>query len=408
MNATKSFKNRLKTKLESKLGSLIQNLKVVEEIPNIISIYADKSKFVLDIIDGMFVSPDNYITDEFDYYVGDEVIDTDGSKKIEFQSNNPSCNWRMIRTVENMIDFIYRNEILNTLVAYSYKKDTTIDKDHMLTKEAVAIIKKAYEEKLTGIMRLNTNTEDTMEYNVHAYLNYMDKQSVVLYTQIGYPTADYNLDRDNRSFFLVIDPARFTCGYGTDFPWVSPTTNLFSMVPDDVDEPRDFKSALQITVDEVFDVIRQTKEGGTYFYTKNPSESGLQTDEKKVTAFIQYLKDDIKRNYPAINPVEEDWMTWDNKSDGITRINFGCVVLDVAVDSCGTIDIAIDHEICAEETWDDILYKKREISIASDDTLKDLNLLTYTDCDNIESRTIMEDIGNIVMIIMGQKMEGSE
>lgn len=412
----KSFKERLKEQLKGKLGTIVREIRIKEDIPNIISVYADNSKFELDIIDGMYVAADNDYTDEFDYYVGDEVNDKNGTTTIEFQGTNPKCNWNLIRTVDNTIDFIYKNEIINTMKRHSItyalaqkKKSEGPSTNQLITKKTIDFIKETYEEKLTSLMRLK-NSADKVEYNVVVHPNYIDRQSVIIYTQIGYPDSGYSLDRDNRNFFLVINPHELTCEYGTDFPWVAPTVNLFSMVPGVIDESKDFKSALQIIADELLCKISDigTDELNNNFYTDNPANSHLRTSDEKVKQFVQFLYEDIVRNYPPINVTDCNIIEYDNKDDGITRISLGSIIIDVAIGSCGTVDIALDHEITQKETWDDILYTKKEISLKSNQTLSELGFLSYSDCSGIESKTIMEDIGNIIMAIMYQAMKGED
>lgn len=383
-----SFKELLKQKLINTMKMLNLNITITEEVNNVLSVFIKEHKFCIDIIDGLYVQADNDYTDLFDYYNGSEVLDVDGETSYEFNSN-ANVDWSFIMETDSFIKTAYVqafNDMKAIWLSGKRVSPSIFGEGKYITKEGVEFVRATFDKNLKEIMRLyDPKNADALIYNTVAYPNYADYSSIVIYVETGYSRSAYALDCNSKEFFVEITLRdKVGCKYSTTFPWlVEHNTNLFSIIPGAIDESRDFKSALQIVVDktlvDIANVITSGKANVTMF-VDDKKDMHMLTPDNLVDLFTNELHSSLYKYYPhTLNEMstKEDMIRTYNRPDGITRIAFGMIVCDIAIGSCGTVDIGLIRELCPEDTFDDIIYTNNVIDITTDCTLDDLNLVTW-------------------------------
>lgn len=432
------FKNVLIKKLMKELprhreltGAGVKEAKIdiMEEIPNVLSIYSGSYKFCIDLIRGMYVMAENDFTDEFDYYMGHKVTIGD-DVKYEFNPKENRINWKYIREMEAAINYIYLSTYNMVMYGKLYADSriygvgeikeffanqlTPLSNDQIsplyITKAYVDKVGEIYTKNMVELFRLNPNDSENT-FVVKSQPSYLHTPELIIYVQTGYPDNGYGLDCSDREFYLTLNPTSLDWKYSKDFPWVSEPIDLFSMTPGAIEESLDFKSALQLVCNKTSHdlVMLYSSEAIKDLFTFDEQSVGLETNEKKVKVIIEKFLSELLINYPpkkpGVNIELSGPLTWygiKNCKNGITRLFIGKLVIDIAIEYCGMVDIAVTKEI-ENDTWDDIFYCDcsnilQRYSYPNEE--KDKELKHYLDCENLESKTIMEDITNIITQVL--------
>ena len=288
-----------------------------------------------------------------------------------------------------------------------------------LKKKGINGLKRIYDKCLKKILKLSDTVKEgeSPEFYTVAFPSYLDNCSVIIYTQIGVPENEYMRDLEEVSFCLTINPLTFSCKYSVDFPWADNPRDLFSLDPTDPTNSvlsRNARNALMFVMDYVFTSI---VDGGFELfcdlYTNDPTKSGLASDEKTISKFVNGLVKEIKRNYSSSDDEQDlttnnSWYNWRACDDGITIVVVGSVYIAIALDGPGLIDIAIDHNIGVDETWDDIFYNKnaKSLDLKIDNNFENVEYLNQVGATlSAESNTTITEMGDMAIGIM-YRMKG--
>lgn len=406
------FENILEGAIKAKLrGSEYKFVHVVTH-DIFVEIYTRNEKYLMYLVDGLFYLNDRDVAGEFDYYAGNKVLTTSG-EGWEFQPLNKEIDWQVVRFTEGLLRLAYI-QASGSLRSNSVTKlpfTPSKQQNYYITKRGIEFLQKIMEERLISIFHVS-NKGENQEYSIYAYPDYSDDEGIciIVYVQIGYPEKDdnYPLSCDDLLFFLKINPVYGTCYISTDFPWVQTPKNLFDprpQVPDDKWFTIDTWSAIQIMVHDAMAIASsQFVKKWESFVTDNSNRIGLTSNQQKVDSFAKKLLDKLILEFPLSKRGEIyrqsiQYMSYPN---GITRFYAGIFVIDVAIDTCGLVDIGLIVNLSQSDGWDTI-WKTSYSATNADNSYLPLQSNTSVICyDKLstESRVVAEEASKIIQAMM--------
>lgn len=404
------FRQILATLIQEGVKTIQRNVTSIGFENRYLNIYIDQEKYIVYLADGLYYANDKDIAGEFDYYAGSRVITTKQEQAVyEFHPENPKVNWELVRLTEGVIRLAYI-QATNTLRRGAVVAlRGAVAQPYYVKKRGLSLIQTILEAHLKKIFYVTNTNEDAQEYDIHVYPDYSDDNGTrfIAYIQIGYPTRDdYPLNCDNLSFFLVGNLLSGTCYLGTDFPWVTKPINLFDPRPQNGDSDWfsiDVLSAIQIFVS---DAMRQIVSEFTIdqLFTSSFMEIGLKSDQKKVDAFALKILTKLQREFPVQGNTQPT-IKFIPFSNGLTRFYAGILVMDIAVDTCGLVDISLLENIGKTDGWNSIWRVMDFQHDVGDNFYQPMEsygkTLPYSKLTT-ESRVVVEEVAKMIQSLMYQ------
>lgn len=378
----------------------------------LLEVYIGQEKYIVYFADGLYYANDKDIAGEFDYYAGNRVITTKQTNEpvYEFHPENPKVNWELVRITEGLLRLAYI-QASNTLRRGKSicLKGIVPGQSYYITKQGIECINEILATHLRKIFQVANQHPDRAEYDIHTYPDYSDDNGtrVITYIQIGYPDReDYPLNCDNLSFFLTINFITGECFIGTDFPWVKKSANLFDPRPQDGEKDWfsiDVWTAIQIFVSDAMRHIAEIRLADQLF-THSLINMGLKSNLKKADAFALKLLDKLRLEF-SVKGTTQPTIKYIPYSNGITRFYAGILVMDIAIDTCGLVDIGMLENMTKTDTWESIWRVMDFQPDAEDNIYHPIDsyekIIPYQKLTT-ESRVVAEEAAKIVQSLMYQ------
>lgn len=388
---------------------------------NLVTVKWGQYVFMVDIIDGIDVG--NNECSEFMYFNHAEIPVKANTSDPNYEGDEDDtiikkeampvgADWYNIRVIDHIIErakaFAYIDLVTDCIdqqkIAESKRQGT---KDKLYANERALCDVKHYFTK--AFVSLLGADEELLKNNIliKTYMDYTNQHQVLVHVRMKpFETKGY-IDTDNAEFFISYNILTTQVQIMADLPWVTEyKTDLFTLAPKSEKDDRSLLSVIRIAFDYVLFKTQVAASIDNYF--SDVANIRLLTTSKRANKFIKILESELSRMARGSkNKLSKDNHIMTLYPNGLSRIQLGSIVVDVAIDGFGLVDISIDHEVESSESWDDIIwnYAPKKLSIGISDTLDKLNGRMFGQDINGYTSSTLSTICDIIRVVM-QKMGG--
>lgn len=356
---------------------------------NLISIRWGQYVFMVDVIDGVDVG--NNECSEFAYFnhaeipVAADLSDPnyEGDDTVIKKEPMPvGADWYNIRVIDAIIEraksFAYIDMVTDHIEMQrdAESKASGLKVKMHVNRVALENSKRYFSKAFVSLLGAD---EELLKNNVviNSYVDYTNQHQIILHVRLKpFETKGY-IDTDNAEFFLTYNVLTTKMQIMADLPWVTEyKSDLFTLAPKSERDDRSLLSVIRIASDYM--LYRMSDNVDNYFSAA--ANLDLLTDATRVNKFIGLLEVELSRlARGSVNKLTKENHITTCYPNGLSRIQLGTIVVDVAIDGFGLVDVTVDHEISHSETWDEIIWnhKPQPLSIGITDRLSDMNGLMF-------------------------------
>lgn len=399
--------------------------KITQDEPNTITVTWGNYVFAVDLLDGVYIGAEEGL--EFMYYHHAIVIDgyqgdDDDKPEDAFKRDFApiGADWYNIRVIDAMLDraktFAYI-DMISDHVEHSIPQYNDIDGKY-LNKNGVGIIEGRFCMAFEYLVGIDPDL-DAGKYSIKAYPDYTNQYGVIIHVQLDEFDDKGYVNKDNNEFFLTIDLKTNDAKITPDLPWLMPedfNANLYTLMPRNPDDDRVLLSAIRIAVDDVIARMHQNVLASAIFSdTKDMNaENGFALSPDVARKFRDKFETELGLVANGSGKQKFTDMNYDAVSfpTGITRVFVGAVVVDIAIDGLGLVDIGVTRHIGKDETWDSIIWgNSLDVETLSDvgytrtmiPLSKFQGITTYDDAkDDITTESVLRTICNCVQTTLSK------
>ena len=390
---------------------------IIQTEPNTITVKWGSYVFVVDLLDGLYIGSDE--SSEFMYYrhaVIPHGDPDDESSQVQIEFAPVNADWYNIHVIDAMLDRAKAFAHIDLIAEHAEKTTAKYDgKDidgKYVNMNGIKTIAQMFTNVFTYVVGIDPEI-DKDNYSINVYPDQSNPHGIIIHTQLNEFDDKGFVNKDNSEFFLSIDLGTNDAKITPDLPWLMPNdfnAQLFTLMPRANDTDRVLLSAIRITVDDVLCRLHNKVPANAIFSSLNdmiPNKE-FETSPVAVNKFHDTFENELAlvangndckfngRNFKIIP-----------RYDGITRVCIGIIVVDVAIDGLGLIDIGVMRPIKKNETWDNIIWNNIVDEDVTDNKAKNLSdikgLMTYDDAkDDVQTESVLRTICNCVQTTLSR------